>query len=368
MTKSARSLLFRVHGWIGVHLFLLLFVIMSTGTLAVVSNEIDWLLRAEMRAPATERPVSWQTLHDAVRRTFPENDIQQLNAPIQPGFSAEVQTLTPAGAVERVYVDPGTGRVLGSHGWITVQRFLRNLHMGLFLPEIGIYVVSAFGFFLLVSLITGLVTYKQFWRGLLKRPRTRNARTLTGDLHRLAGLWSLWLVLLISITGIWYFVEAAVDYRWEREAPAVPASPVALDERIQQITIAEVEAKAAQLWPGFRIDYITLPTNLDEPVTIGGHGAAWLVRSRGNLIYLHPVTGATLQIKDATRVPTIERWIDTADPLHFGNFAGLVSKAVWFLFGLALSFLSFSGFWLSLRRARRPSPAVPHPAGEPAFA
>ncbi|NQZ27074.1 MAG: PepSY domain-containing protein [Colwellia sp.] len=28
------------------------------------------------------------------------------------------------------------------------------------------------------------------------------------DIHRLFGLWSLWLVLVISITGIWYLVES----------------------------------------------------------------------------------------------------------------------------------------------------------------
>jgi len=51
------------------------------------------------------------------------------------------------------------------------------------------YVVTSLGFVLLLSLVTGLLAYKKFWRGLLRIPRwNRGARTLMGDLHRLAGL------------------------------------------------------------------------------------------------------------------------------------------------------------------------------------
>lgn len=57
-----RSLWWRVHAWAGLKLSLLLTVILLTGTLATISNEIDWLVRPAMRAACgsawNEDPVS----------------------------------------------------------------------------------------------------------------------------------------------------------------------------------------------------------------------------------------------------------------------------------------------------------------------
>jgi uncharacterized iron-regulated membrane protein len=355
MAEARRPLWFTIHSWLGAKLFLVLFVILSTGTLATVSNEIDWLLNPQMRAAPTAAPVSWQAVHDAVRAARPDNEIGSLSAPVEPHFAIEVLTTNANGAFERVYVNPATATVQGSHGWITVQRFLRNLHMGLFLPEYGILVVGFFGFLLLGSLVSGLVVYKKFWRGFWRAPRLGNPRRLMGDLHRLFGLWSLWFILFIGVTGAWYFIEDAIDYAWERDAPEA-AAPTPRQARQDWVSVAEVEAIVRREWPTFRIDYINLPARADAPITVGGHAEALLVRSRANLIYIHPITGAVLRIKRGTEVPLTERWVDTADELHFGTFGGLATKLVWFLFGAMLSFLSFSGFWLLMQRARGRAP------------
>lgn len=54
----------------------------------------------------------------------------------------------------------------------------------------------------------------------------RGAAVLWSDVHRTGRLCSLWFILLIALTGIWYFVEAAgVDMGYPA-APRAASAPV----------------------------------------------------------------------------------------------------------------------------------------------
>src|SRR3546814_19184989 len=72
---------------------------------------------------------------------------------------------------------------------------------------------SDLGLPLLVSLVTGLVVYKRFWKGFF-RPTLRirhGARIFWGDFHRLSGIWSIWFIAVISITGTWFLIQALLS-------------------------------------------------------------------------------------------------------------------------------------------------------------
>ena len=38
-------------------------------------------------------------------------------------------------------------------------------------------------------------------------PRRKHRKLFWADVHRLFGVWSLWGVFIIALTGIWYFLE-----------------------------------------------------------------------------------------------------------------------------------------------------------------
>ncbi len=346
----SRRLWFRVHSVLGVLAGLLLFVVCWSGTVAVVSHEIDWLLDARLRVTPRSERATWGQIHAAVLRAHPDARNISLEAPLSPRAAAVAVLDLPRQPYVRVYVDPYTAEVRGHTSYFNVQRFFRSFHMSFFdFGGVGYYVVSAFALVLLLSLVTPLLFYRRWWRGFFTLETGRGRRPFWSDVHALAGLWGFWFALLIGLTGVWYLVELfGADLGYPDLTPAASqAGPVELplDSLIQV---------AGARWPELRVEAVQLPADwTGGALLLHGSTDAWLVRPRANQLFLHPMNGEVLAQQTAQGLGWPARWVDTADPLHFGNFAGLGSKVPWFLFGLALSGLSLTGAWLHAQRLAR---------------
>lgn len=334
----------------------MLFVICWSGTIAVLGHEIDWLLNPALRVEPAAQPgkPSWSAVVEAAQAAVPGHRVTALKLPEGPRDAAELLAEDGTGGLTRVYVDPHTARVQGTTSYFNVQRFFRSLHMNLFVNAgaWGYLAVGAFSFVLLASLATALVFYRRWWCRFLVMKTSRGLRVLLSDVHKTGGLWSLWFVLLMGITGAWYFIEAAGISPEYPEAPEFPKDAHArrpLDELLQQ---AQVQ------WPDLEVRNIWLPGSyLGEVLELQGQADALLVRDRANRLFIDPATGAALARQQGSELDAAARWVDTADPLHFGNFAGLGVKLVWFAFGIVLSGLSLTGAYLHVQRLER----SPHP-------
>lgn len=338
-----RPLAFRLHSLFGLKLSLFLAFVCLTGTIATVAHEIEWLLLPKVRATAAARPANWGRMWDNVRQQHPEGWVRGIGSYDRSDaayFARSADVVLPDGRQIAVLVDRGSGRVTGEQVGVTFHSFMRGLHYYLFVPgDLGFYLVTALGFVLAGSLVSGLIVYKRFWKGLLRWPRfDRDPRTWLGDLHRLLALWSIPFVIIISGTAVWYLFERA-GVAWESTPPA------ASNLRMQPdgATVDRWVATARAAMPGLQITAVALPYSDGDPVVVQGQWDAALVRERTNAAFIDPETGALLRTRIAHRMPTGERWVHTADPLHFGNFGGLLTKLLWVAFGLALTLLAASG-------------------------
>lgn len=368
-----RRLWFDLHSWVGLKLCLFMSFVCLTGTLAVLAHEIDWLVTPEMRVTPTAQQASWGTQLEAARRAYPGWELNRLKAGESIRFATVLPAKTTEGRLRHVWVDPYRGTVTGDTGWFNVHRFLRNTHRHLMMPvKYGVPIVCSLAIVLLISFATSFFIYKKWWRGFFKWPRGERSRRFWGDVHRLAGVWSLWFVLLIALTGLWYLVEElgldAPSPQWHTVTEA-HAHPFVIDGA----AVDRAVAQAARDWPVLIIRGVAV----DEKrgiITLEGQADAVLVRDRVNAlrydshgVLLEGVAGADLGVH--------QRISEMADPLHFGNFAGLPVKLAWFTFGVLLTTLSITGTYLYGLRAlgsRKPAVAqsrVPRNAAEaPSFA
>ena len=354
-----RSMWWTVHAWAGLKLSIFMTFVLATGTLAVLAHELDWLVTPAMRVAPQDAPrASWGQVAAAAQAEVPGR-VQVVYGPIDPWFAAEVWIDDGGERIRRVYVNPWTAEVTGQGGWGNIHRFLRNTHRHLMLPvKYGVPIVCSLALVLLVSLVTGLVTYKKFWRGFFRRPNWGGgARRLSGDLHRLAGLWSLWFVALMIVTGLWYLVEELGG-----EAPPHPQPPERLPAMSAPVgpQLDALVARAQAAYPTLRIKEVRLGSGKNaRGVVVSGQADAVLVRDRSNAVWVDPDAERVIMVSRGEDLNMHQRISEMADPLHFGTWGGIAAKLAWFLFGVLLTGLSVTGvmiYSLRLKTAHREAP------------
>ncbi|MFV0453832.1 MAG: PepSY-associated TM helix domain-containing protein [Pseudomonas sp.] len=392
MSKKSRSRLwFLVHSWLALPIWFFLLIICVTGTLATISQEIVWLANPDVRAskPSTDAErLSYGQVLEAIRQAQPEVIVQSIIRPQEDHFALNARVSYPDGTSPTLYVNPYTGAIQGVSPQFDFRQFTRALHGWWLVPftngfSWGWYLVSLTGLPMLASLITGLVVYKKFWKGFFK-PTLRfrhGARIFWGDFHRLSGIWSIWFIAVISITGIWFLIQAILsDTHISISTAGVP--PVVAREEVPVVAaggsmpfldVDKAVATASQQISGLEASFISLPGNAYSHIFISGRGWYPLMFQSAAV---NPYTGNV----DSTRLlsdrSALEFVTESMRPLHTGDFGGLWLKLVWFLFGLILSMMVLSGLLIWSKRtvqataalarrparaARQPKPAKPAP-------
>jgi uncharacterized iron-regulated membrane protein len=357
---------FRIHSFTGVITGLMLFVTCWSGTFAVLSAELDWLAGAHWRADEPVRDagqIDWQgveaTLRDTNTGSEPLRDYL-LYLAVPGGTGTLTATVRDAGQqrFELLHLDPGSGALLGVDT-LTVQRFFRDFHRRLYFPQPwGLYLVSAFAVTMLVSTVAALVFYKRWWTRFF-RFKPGGGRRLWSELHKSIGLWSLWFAAVIVITSLWYLFEGlrvhhgdgVINYVGGDDYAAIQLSEAPSGAETEPLPLAELMARAQQARPDLSVRSLRFED--DGRLYIDGQAGHLLVRDRANQLHLDAATGEVLHSHSADELPLYWRWSDTADPLHFGDFGGLWSKSIWFVFGLLLSALIYTGTYLHARRLAR---------------
>lgn len=360
-----------LHGWFALPIWILLLFVCASGTVACVSHEIAWLADARTRAdnPDGRAALSFGAVADAAAAAVPGGTVAFVTRRAS-YLAAVVWMHMPDGTTGRVFVNPYTGVVQGVGGGLDFPMFMRTLHAWLLIPwsdgfSVGYYLVTLLCVPLAGSLITGVVVYRRFWRDYLRpRLRRRDGRVFWGDLHRLLAIWSLWFVAVLAVTSAWYLAQAVMihaGHRYWDEPPVLPRTAVptvAPGEPVPRIGIDAAIAVVKRRFPDLDVRWVAMPEHAHGAIGVSGRDWLPLVDDTAVGAWVDPYSGAVIASRSTGELAGLTLLDHVADPLHYGTFAGLWSKLVWAVFGLALTTLVASGVQVWTTRTARETAAL----------
>jgi uncharacterized iron-regulated membrane protein len=387
-----RRFMIVTHRWISLILGIVLLAITTSGAILVYRPEIQRALHTDAYAVSGKNPAI--SLSDA-RRTVQE---------AHPKFEA-----TSVWAEHGVYrvtdyttsytVDPGTGEILGHVGktpsWLT---FLDNLHECFFSCEDypgyvswlnkpipgtawlghedakltgGALVLGVFGVLLLYLCITGIWLWfprPGRWKAAVSIRWKRGRFARDTDLHNVAGLISLPLMLLWAITGAGFELEP-VEHAWYAATPGtanpyIEAVSAKLPKGVKKPDIGEAKAVAAAtaLRPHDTLVNVDLPAK-DDPTGAytmyfqSGYDPWGETEYPGEIgVFVDRHTGVAKTYYGFDNNSTAQiLWEDFNYTTHTGFILNGWWRILWFVLGLAPLVLAVSGVstWLVRRKSRK---------------
>lgn len=370
---DVRALARRVHLWLGLSLGVLLAVIGLTGSILVFYPQIDDALHPEISLVGSAPPPSWERAYRTVRAVYPDKTGSWRFEVTGRGGDIPARYYKPAERAGRdfapmmVWLSADGGRVLRRDYWGEYAvTWIYDLHHRLLLQATGGKILGYSGLAMLVLLLAGLAAWWPRPGSLGKALRFKRdaapGRRLY-DLHKLTGLYSLALLLLLTITGVLLALpkESAQVMSPILGAPGQPPEAAAADRSFtpeRRISLDRAAATAMVALPGAGIAWIETPASDHGLYRIRmqapGDPSA---RFPHSFVRIDPASGKVLAITDARHAGPHDTLLNWIHPLHDGSFGGLATRWIAVVAGLAPTLLLVLGVmrWRLRRRASLPA-------------
>ena len=357
------------HGWIGLFISIPLFIVFWAGSLTLFYPEIKaWsvLPHTEYRSVSDQLP-----LNNILDTVFSEYDVntQQRMFVVLPTETMPLYELhlpvneTPSAknALTSIYVDPVNGETVASIDSFHLADFLYGLHIDLNLP-LGDHIVGIVTLFFTVVIFTGLVVQfkKLITHFFYYRGGSTTLRYQLTDMHNVVGVMSLPYTFMYALTGLMFnlglisqIVTLLFIYDGDRTAllndtgfPRVTESYTGIEREMPDLNtlITSWEEKENAKASSLRL------TNYgDENALIriiGQHRSNFSQRIDMTYRVRENEFSADLNPAERNAFADGTRFLYA---LHFGHFAGVDIRIVFFILGLGVCGLIVVGnmLWLT---------------------
>lgn len=345
------------HAAIGLIGGALLYLVCLSGTVLVLYEE--WQ-RLEQPAAPEMTAISPEAVQNAVETVVASEDEPTTHLYVHMP-SAELPRATVTTDTQALHVDSdGVPVMPEENGW---SEFLYALHYTLNLPTlVGITLVGALGAMIVALAITGVIAHPKIFRDAFRLRWRHTGGVALADWHNRLSVWTLPFSLAIALTGaviglasLAAYGIATVSHDGDVEAvyeplfggePAADATPAPIPDVAAALAYMEAE------YPDVFVTYAIVhdPGTAGQHVQIvGGHDRRLIFGEYYSFTAEGAFTGSVGLADGALG----QQAAASVYNLHFGNYGGLIVKLAYILFGLALTAICATGFYIWLGKRRR---------------
>ena len=186
--------------------------------------------------------------------------------------------------------------------------------------------------------------------------RNKNLRLKSADYHKVIGMTTLLVNLMIAITGAWLGLQAILQPALQVKNPERykrTEKPISKEEDISYAVdyIQAFEVSRA-LFPDLIPTSIASSKNGSRTVTVRGDVPKTAYQNNINEIVLDKKDYSELGRYDIREKSLGDKAYYAQEGLHYGDFGGIWVKVIYSFFGLTSGVLSILGFVLYLERAK----------------
>jgi uncharacterized iron-regulated membrane protein len=366
-----RKLLLKIHLYAGLTAGAVFVLAALTGSLLVFYVEIDALFAPELRsaAPGTAQRASLETVFRSLRAAHPDRTRHwRIEVPADPDallsarYMKAEETAHLAFAPLVVMVDPSTAQVRSSRFWGEfAMTWIYDLHYTLLLDRNGRIVMALIGGALTLSLSIGVYLWwpaRGKWRNALRFKRNASRERFTFDLHKLAGVYGLVLLLVLCVTGVLLEVPQYANPLIDRISPRVqaPALQSAPFDGARRIPLDDAVRIAQGRFPGAPARWIETPDGVDGVYRIQlrqpGEPSERFPRTT---VWVDQYSGKILAARDPHMHSSGDVLLAWLHPLHSGEAFGLPGRLLVLFTGILPPVLFVTGVmrWAQKRRVRK---------------
>lgn len=354
-----------MHLWLGLSLGLLFVLVGLTGSALVFYVGIDEALHPEARSDARAPAAGWSSpVWDRALATgraagFDPAGKWSLEVTGEGGaIPARYYPPSAPGAAhpprQMVWFSPDGDRIVRVAPWGGyLMSCIYELHMQLLAGDMGMQVVGWSGVIILLLLVTGVIAWwpRGSWAKALAFKRRAPPIRRLHDLHKLTGVGSALLLMIVTATGV---ILALPSVKAALLAPAPILEPRSSGGTGTQISLHRALGVAHPAIPDGRLVFIDVAGDSGQPyrfrLQVPGDPHA---RFPGSYIFVDRHSGSVVAVQDirsggiGTKINTLVR------PLHDGSVGGLPIRILAILIGMMPAALFLTGVFHWQRRKGR---------------